>query len=206
MVALTERGVTQEDHRSRLLQAMAMLVACRGYGDIAVADVVREAGVSKRTFYEHFSNKEDCCLALFKAAADSALRTLRKAVNPELPWQDQLNHALTSYLGHLADGHELLRALFIDIHYMGVEGLMLRRSIIDALADYMLEAIGGGEHTDGVFERTHAVAAVGAIHELVLLQIEMGRGAQLLEIAPLAVQIVLRMAGGVRNQPPPALA
>lgn len=192
---MTQKAVVVEDHRTRLMQAMAMLVACRGYGDIAVADVVREAGVSKRTFYEHFSNKEECCLALFKAAADSALRTLRKAVNPQLPWQDQLDYALTSYLGHLADGHELLRALFIDIHYMGVEGLMLRRSIIDSLADYMMETIKPPEGGTRAFERLHAVAAVGAIHELVMLQIELGRGTQLREVAPLCVQIVLLMAG-----------
>jgi len=198
MSSATMQQPELDDHRSRLLEAMASLVACRGYGDIAVADVVREAGVSKRTFYEHFTNKEQCCLSLFQAAADSALRTLRRSVNPELPWQDQLEFALFNYLGHLADGHELLRALFVDIHYMGVEGLMLRRSIIDSLADYMLEVIGSAPGKQGVFERHHAVAAVGAIHEWVLLHIEQGRGAHLRELAPQSVQLLLLMAGEAR--------
>lgn len=184
---------TTEDHKSRLLQAMSQLVAYRGYADISVADVVREAGVSKRTFYEHFINKEHCCLSLFQAAANSTLHTLKKAVNPDLPWRDQLDFALTSYLGHLADGHELLRALFVDIHYMGVEGLMLRRSIIDALATFMQDTVVTPV-APGHLDRNRAVAAVGAIHELVMQHIEMGRGAELRELAPLSVEIVVSMA------------
>ncbi len=191
---IDSRALVSEDHKARLLQAMALLVACRGYADISVADVVREAGVSKRTFYEHFTNKEQCCLCLFQAAADSALRTLRKSVNPELVWRDQLDFALGNYLGHLADGHELLRALFIDIHYMGIEGLMLRRSIIDSLASFMQETVTVPS-SGGLFERNRAVAAVGAIHELVMQQIELGRGAQLREIVPLCCDIVAAMAG-----------
>ncbi len=51
------------EHRARLLEGMARAVAAQGYADTTIADIVREAGVSRRTFYEHFSDKTDCLSA-----------------------------------------------------------------------------------------------------------------------------------------------
>ena len=45
------------EHRHRLLEGMAQAVAEKGYADTTIADIVREAGVSRRTFYEHFAGK-----------------------------------------------------------------------------------------------------------------------------------------------------
>ncbi|MGK8503292.1 TetR/AcrR family transcriptional regulator [Nocardia asiatica] len=50
--------------RRRLLDGMAVAVRERGYQDTTVADVVRHARTSRRTFYEHFSSKQDCFIAL----------------------------------------------------------------------------------------------------------------------------------------------
>ena len=60
-------------YRPRLLEGMAHSVATRGYADTTVADIVREAGVSKRTFYECFATKADCLIALYEAASHNAL-------------------------------------------------------------------------------------------------------------------------------------
>src|SRR3990167_1507133 len=54
----------RHEHRSRLLQAMAGVSASKGVAAATIADIVREAGVSKRTFYEHFDRKDACFLAL----------------------------------------------------------------------------------------------------------------------------------------------
>src|SRR6185503_15316570 len=53
----------EKDHRSRLVQGMAIALTEKGYADISVADIVQHARVSKRTFYEHFADKEACYLA-----------------------------------------------------------------------------------------------------------------------------------------------
>jgi AcrR family transcriptional regulator len=50
--------------RRRLLDAMAVAVRDRGYQDSTVADVVRHARTSRRTFYEHFTSKQDCFITL----------------------------------------------------------------------------------------------------------------------------------------------
>ena len=66
-------------HRSRLLEGMAQAVAARGYADATIADIVREAGVSRRTFYEHFGAKADCLVALYEASSHNALKLLQGA-------------------------------------------------------------------------------------------------------------------------------
>ena len=64
------REVVWESQRGRLLAAMAEVVASKGYGAVAVRDVIARAGVSRKTFYEHFDNKEECFLAAYDAGVE----------------------------------------------------------------------------------------------------------------------------------------
>lgn len=180
------------EHRARLLQAMASVAAAQGLAATSIAAVVAEAGVSKRTFYEHFADKDACFLELYRAASASALRTLRESVQPERPWQDQVEHALGAYLAHLAAGPQLIRMLFVEIHHLGPAGAMVRREVMQHLADYMLETINA---QDPVLTPTMAMAAVGGIHELVLQAIERGEAAQLERLTPSASAVVRLLAG-----------
>jgi AcrR family transcriptional regulator len=201
-------GVPHE-HRARLLQAMATVAATQGLAAASIAAVVAEAGVSKRTFYEHFVDKDACFLALYRAASASALRTLRESVQPERPWQDQVEHALGAYLAHLAAGPQLIRMLFVEIHHLGPAGAAVRREVMQHLADYMLETINA---CGVVLSPTMAMAAVGGIHELVLQAIERGEAAQLEELTPTASAVVRLLAGvspacgGTQKSGPPKRA
>lgn len=181
------------EHRGRLLQAMATVAAAQGLAATSIAAVVAEAGVSKRTFYEHFADKDACFLDLYRAASASALRTLREAVQPERPWQDQVEHALGAYFAHLASGPQLIRMLFVEIHHLGPAGALVRREVMQHLADFMLETINAERE---VLTPTMAVAAVGGIQELVLQAIERGEAAQLDRLTSSASAVVRLLAGG----------
>jgi AcrR family transcriptional regulator len=65
--------------RTRLLEATGRAVADKGYAATTIEDIVRGAGVSKKTFYEHFSDKLDCFLAAYEAASDELLEHVRRA-------------------------------------------------------------------------------------------------------------------------------
>lgn len=191
------------EHRGRLLQAMATVAAAQGLAATSIAAVVAEAGVSKRTFYEHFADKDACFLDLYRAASASALRTLREAVQPERPWQDQVEHALGAYFAHLASGPQLIRMLFVEIHHLGPAGALVRREVMQHLADFMLDTINAERE---VLTPTMAVAAVGGIQELVLLAIERGEAAQLDRLAPSASAVVRLLAGADQKKGPPKRA
>lgn len=187
-----EQPVSSE-HRARLLQAMATVAAAQGLAATSIAAVVAEAGVSKRTFYEHFVDKDACFLELYRASSASALRTLRESVQPERPWQDQVEFALGAYLAHLASGPQLIRMLFVEIHQLGDAGAAVRREVMQHLADYMLETVNVERD---VLSPTMAMAAVGGIQELVLQAIEQGEAAQLERLGPSASAVVRLLAAG----------
>lgn len=194
VAALDHLKQLEHEHRTRLLQAMATVAADKGLALTTIADIVRAAGVSKRTFYEHFDSKEACFLALYRAASASALRTLREALKTDRPWQTQIEQALDAYFEHLAAGPGLVRVLFVDIHHLGPEGLRARREVMQQLADFMVSTVNGAALPSATPLRAispaMAMAAVGAINELVLQAIEQGNAAQLKNLSLGAGEIV----------------
>jgi AcrR family transcriptional regulator len=185
---------TLEAPDTRLLHALAEVAADKGLAAVTVADVVRVAGVSKRTFYEHFADKESCFLTLYRLASVSALNTLRAAVQPALPWQAQVETALQAYFAHLSAGPRLLRTLFVEIHHLGEPGARARREVMASLADFMRETVSRDRPAAQALNPAMAMAAVGAITELVLQAIERNEQAELVRLVPVASDIVRRLA------------
>ena len=130
------------EHRRRLLDGMAHAVAGKGYAETTIADIVRAASVSRRTFYEHFAGKAECLVALYEAASRNGLKVLRDAIDPAHDWEEQLERALAAYLGCMAANPVLMRTLFIEILGLGAEGLAARRRVNEEIAAYMLEVMG----------------------------------------------------------------
>jgi len=177
------------DHRSRLLLGLAHAVAANGYADTTIADIVREAGVSRRTFYEHFDGKPAALIALYESASLRGLRVLQDAIDPARDWQTQVDQALGAYLGSLAQNPVLLRTLFVEILGLGATGLAARRRVHDFMADFMLEVINAGQ-SPARLQRPTAVAVIGGIHELVLQALEQDRAAALPELAGVAGRLL----------------
>ena len=177
-------------HRHRLLEGMAHAVAAKGYAETTIADIVREAAVSRRTFYEHFATKAECLIALYEAASYGALNVLRDAIDPERDWQEQVEAAMSAYFGCLAQNPVLVRTLFIEILGLGMEGLAARRRVNDEITGFMLQVINRRRGTRRPLSREMAMAIVGGVNELVLHAIETGRVENLRDLALPAVQLV----------------
>jgi AcrR family transcriptional regulator len=113
------RATVKEDQRQRILRATGELVAERGYHAVTVELIVKHARVSFKTFYGHFSNKEECYVELFETVMAEARERMEAAVEGErssgAPWPRQVAAAL--------------RALF-DVFL--ADPLIARASIVDA--------------------------------------------------------------------------
>jgi AcrR family transcriptional regulator len=181
-----------------LLEGIAKAVADKGYADTTIADIVREAGVSRRTFYEHFATKPECFIALYEAANRNTLAVLRQAIDPKHDWQTQLDRALAAYLGSMAQNPALLRSLSIEILGLGADGMAARRRVNDELCGFLLQVVNGGSGRPRKSPLTHemAVAVIGGINELVLQAIEQGRGGQLEQLAGPAGELVRAVTRG----------
>jgi len=167
------RAVVAESQRERLLVAMADATAAKGYANVAVADVIERAGVSRRSFYEHFANKEECFLAAYDAGVDGMLEEIATA-EAEAAGGGLLAGARAGtevYLQLLADNPAFARTFLIEVLGAGPEALARRDAVHERFAQRMAEAhavlsdAAGGlpEPAPYIFR-----AAVGAIHELVI--------------------------------------
>lgn len=169
MASCTAMAEVIPDHRHRLLEAMARSVAAKGYAAVTIADLAAEARVSKRSFYEHFSDKAGCFIALYEAASLNSLGVLREAIDVRRDWHAQVEQALAAYLAHLSCNPALLATLFVDIMALGAPGLAARRRSTQRFADF-IDMVAGP-----ALGREQAVAIVGGIHEWVLEAVESGR-------------------------------
>jgi AcrR family transcriptional regulator len=98
--------------RSRMLRAAVAVVHERGYGDMTVARITGRAGVSRRTFYDMFEDREDCFLAAFDDAAAHARELMLEACRAERGWRDQTRAALLALL-ELLDVETGMQSLLI---------------------------------------------------------------------------------------------
>jgi AcrR family transcriptional regulator len=175
------REVVWESQRGRLLAAMADVVGTKGYGPVAVADVIARAGVSRKTFYEHFDNKEECFLAAYDAGVEVMLDAIDAAIRDAAPGGPlAIARAGTArYLETLAANPAFARTFLIEVLAAGPRALE-RRAIVHARFADQLAAIDRAARGSRAQPAPHAFrACVGAIHELVTDHV-LRRGAQTL--------------------------
>jgi AcrR family transcriptional regulator len=79
----TSRKDRKETQRERLLEAMLLAAVRRGYEGANVAQVIAYAGVSRPTFYEYFTDKDDCFLAVHRDISEQLLGHVYEAVSSE---------------------------------------------------------------------------------------------------------------------------
>src|ERR1700726_1291757 len=84
--------------RARILAATFDVVCERGGGGVSVADIGERPGVSRRTFYESFSDREDCFLAAFEDALATAREAVLPAYRAEGKWHERIRAGLVALL------------------------------------------------------------------------------------------------------------
>ena len=182
--------------RGRMLAAMADAVAVKGYAATTVADVVAGAGVSRKTFYEHFRDKEECFLAAFDAGVDLLLAAIVAAQPQDEGWIALMRARVRAYLGTLASNPAFARTFLIEVFAAGPRALERRADVLRRFArlfrDLHDEARRQFPQLPAVPEAIY-VAAVGAINELVSDFAREGRTAELpqLEDTVLYLQVAL---------------
>jgi AcrR family transcriptional regulator len=188
-----DRSLVAASQRTRLLEAVGRAVADRGYAAATIDDIVGDAGVSKKTFYEHFNDKLDCFLAAYEAASDELLEHMTAAQEDAVPretgsdpvsreWLARTRAGVHAYLRWLAAEPALARVFLIEIAAAGPAALELRERMRDRYADRMRELQAADSVPDEIF---HAVVA-GA-DDLVVRRLR--EGGDLLELEPALVYL-----------------
>jgi AcrR family transcriptional regulator len=162
------REVVWESQRGRLLGAMAAAVGSAGYAEVTVADVIARAGVSRKTFYEHFENKLECFLAAYDAGVETTLGAIDEAIAaaPDEPLETA-RAGTRRYLEMLASNPAFARTFLIEVLAAGPEALVRRARVHERFAE-QLAAVWRASSPGRPDPPAHVFrGCVGAIHELV---------------------------------------
>jgi AcrR family transcriptional regulator len=188
--------------RTRLLEAVGGAVAEKGYAATTIDDIVRGAGVSKKTFYEHFQDKLGAFLAAYESASDELYEHVRiaqdAAADPAAPgadsaedaWLERTHAGIRAYLRWLAAEPALARVFLIEVAAAGPEALARRERLRDRYAGRMRELQHGDSHVPE--EIFHAVVA--AADDMVVRRLR--EGGDLMELEPVLLRLQVSLLGG----------
>lgn len=117
---------------AQILTGASQAFAAKGFAECSVEDILEAAGVSRRTFYRFFRNKEEVFEALFDLSAKVLLNTVHDAVAAEATPEAKLAAAIGAVLAVQADAGPLSRVLLLEPHHAGTRLAARRQEIIDS--------------------------------------------------------------------------
>jgi len=178
-----ESARTEEDHRpqspvaatqrERILAAAERLIAEKGWASTTIEGIVKGAGVSSVTFYEHFKSKEACLVAAF----DHAVEELRAAIPAELSGPEQTRQALAALLEAIDAEPARARLCFVEAQKGGPQLRARYEAARDAAAAELSDSLGE--------------AIVGGLAWLLRERLELGGGEGVQDLLPRMSEIVL---------------
>lgn len=160
------RAVVHEVQRGRLLDALAEVISEEGYLDTTVHKILKRAGISRRTFYEIFADKEDCFLAAYQEAADHILvlvqRACRLGGDPEV----RIENGLRALLEFVEREPEVARMCIVEAMAAGEQARARRAKTMERLTGLAADALE--ERCASRAEATmRARVLTGGVHEIV---------------------------------------
>ena len=184
-----------ENQRERILSAVADVTSVAGYREMSVEDVIVTAGVSRRTFYEHFKNKDDAFLAAFDAALAQLLSAVREAFEREKDAADRLRAGLAAFFDFIAREPAFARMCIVEALAAGSEAVNRRNAAMATFARFLDEnarALG----TPPPPPQLTAETIVGGIYEVIYTRVVRGEIRELPRLLPeLMYSVVLPYAG-----------
>jgi AcrR family transcriptional regulator len=181
--------------RARILAAMFDVVTYRGAANVSVAHVVERSGVSRRTFYETFADREDCFLAAFDDALAFASQRVLPTYATETRWRERLRAGLVALLSFFDEEHVVGRLLVVESLSAGAKVLARRSDILAKIATVVDQ---GREHSASAASLPPLTAdgLVGGVLSLIHARIVRPDGEPLLDLTnQLMSMIVLPYLG-----------
>ncbi len=127
-------GQIVEMQRRRLLFAFTEVLAEDGLEDVGVGRVCKRAGVSRRTFYDLFEDREACFLAVLDATIERLSRDALPASARERSWRERTREALGVLLDLFDEDPMLARVCLIETLKARPAVSEYRLRVLDALA------------------------------------------------------------------------
>jgi AcrR family transcriptional regulator len=135
----TKVETTREAQHARLMEGLAASIREKGLAQTQVSDIVRHAHASRRTFYNHFEDKEACFVELMVNLSDVFLAAVDRAIDREQPIETQIDQAVDTYLA-LVTGDPDLTSTFAEAH-VGERTIIAMREGFERYAELIVSVV-----------------------------------------------------------------
>ncbi len=186
------REFVTHNQRERLIAGIAEAVAEDGYAGTTIAHITRAAAVSRRTFYEHFSSKDEC----FVAAYDTVMAELRERVTAAFEendeWPQAIKAGIDAMLEFLSAEPNLARLCMVEALVAGPAVVERYDAAIQSFVPYFEQGREG--RSPEVLSRlspTTEEALVGGMVSLISRRIIAGKAEELENLLPDLVEFTL---------------
>jgi AcrR family transcriptional regulator len=183
-------GPVASGQRERLLAASERLIAEKGCAKTTIEAIVKEAGVSSVTFYEHFADKEECLVSAFDIAVEEASAELDELAAAEASWPDRARAVLQALLDAIEADPARARMCLVEAQ-MGGRELCGR---YEATLDRAAAALRGGRALDSAprdLSDSLEEATAGGLAWLLRERLELGGDGGVADLYPRMVEIAL---------------
>ncbi len=171
------------DQLQRLLLAMIDSVGEKGYRATTISDVVGRAGVSRKTFYEHFPNKQACLLATFDVIAPDGGRRAIEAYEAAAGPQEGVEAAIRALFEATIDNPGAARLNMVEIVAAGPAGIERRERAVDEYRNFVRGMLQQ-EPDDGTVPDAVVRAVVGGLNRILYSRVRHGQRAELRQLVP----------------------
>jgi AcrR family transcriptional regulator len=145
-----ETDATRDAQHARLMDGLAASIREKGLAGTQVSDIVRHARASRRTFYNHFEDKEACFVELMRTLADAFLEAVDRAIDREAPIATQIEQAIDTYLS-LVTGDPALMSTFAS-PALGERTVLAQREGFERYAELIVAVVEGDSARDPAVE------------------------------------------------------
>ncbi|MFJ7214528.1 TetR/AcrR family transcriptional regulator [Amycolatopsis sp. NPDC098790] len=180
-------AVDVDIRRQRLLDGLAASITEGGFRDTTVADVVRRARTSRRTFYEHFSSREECLIALLADANRAMIQQISDAVDADAPWALQVRQAIEAWIACAESEPAITLSWIRDVPALGAAARDLQRDAMEgfiAMTQKLTDTPALRAAGISPPSRQTAIILLGGLRELIATTVEDGgRAGDVTEVA-----------------------
>ncbi|HKG04652.1 MAG TPA: TetR/AcrR family transcriptional regulator [Conexibacter sp.] len=171
------------NQRERMLLAVAEAVAEQGFVTTTVADIIARARLSRRTFYEHFADKEECFLAAYDTVVEQLLAAVGQAYEQADGWPQKVHDGLETFLSYLAAEPAFARMCIVEVVAAGPEARSRRDAAMRVFIDFLEP--GRTEAPKGIVVPALAAdVVVGGIYEIIYSRLQRNAADELVEMLP----------------------
>ncbi len=171
------------NQRERILDAVLQAASQSGYAAMRIEDVIAIAGVSRRTFYDHFANKEEAFLAAYELVLEQLLSGVTAAFASGESWTSRVRRGLAAFLNLLASEPVLAQVCVVEALAAGPRALARRTEAMEAF-QALLQPPKGDALATATAPPVAVEAIVGGIYEVIYSRVTTQRTEELPSLLP----------------------